>query len=442
MSLRWRVALLLGGIALIGMLGVSAASYVATARELDSSAEQQLDERIQVVRSQFQQIATGRAGTRGGALRELQRLEVEIQVIQYDGTLISFGSVDLPVGAEIERLMAAESGTVTYNEMIDGRTYLIRAEASPNGVSQVAIDRTNDSAVLRALRNRMVLIGLVATSLAAGVGWLFARRITQPVERLTVAAGRVAETQDLTPVPVEGDAEVGRLAASFNQMLAALRSSKDQQRRLVDDASHELKTPLTSIRTNVELLRTAPDLEERDRRAILDDLNLELVELSDLVGELVDLARDDRVDDEPVAEVRLDEVVLAAVDRVQRRSGRVVEVDVAPAVVRARPAGLERAVSNLLANAVKFSPAGTGVDVVQSGGRLTVRDRGPGIADADKPLVFDRFYRAEATRSAPGSGLGLSIVAQVVADAGGATIVRDAPGGGAIVGFDLPTVPG
>ncbi len=283
-------------------------------------------------------------------------------------------------------------------------------------------------------------LGLLAALMA---GWLVARNGLRPVRRLTSAVERIAVTEDLTPLRVEGDDEVARLATAFNQMLLALGASRDRQRRLVADASHELRTPLTSLRTNLDLLRQAEGntaLSPEARLELLDDVRGQIEELSALVGDLVELARDEPTT-RTVAEVDLAEVVERAVTRVRRRAHGVsfdVALEAWPVVGDA--SSLERAVTNLLDNAAKWSPADGTVTVRLAGGELTVDDEGSGVADADRPHVFERFYRAEESRAMPGSGLGLAIVRQVVDRHGGRVDVSAAPAGGARFSLWLPGV--
>jgi two-component system sensor histidine kinase MprB len=234
------------------------------------------------------------------------------------------------------------------------------------------------------------------------------------------------------------------LATSFNKMLEALGESRRQQAQLVADAGHELRTPLTSLRTNIEVLLRVHDLPETDRAALFGDITAQLTELTTLVGDLVELARDDEQRPEP-EDVRLDLVVEDAVDRARRRAPSLTfHLAIRDALVLTQPNLLERAVLNVLDNAAKWSPPGSEIDVVvtRSGSswRLEVRDHGPGITDEDLPHVFDRFYRSAAARFLPGSGLGLAIVRQVVESSGGSVAAVSSPSGGTIVRIDLPAV--
>jgi two-component system sensor histidine kinase MprB len=293
--------------------------------------------------------------------------------------------------------------------------------------------------VLSTLDLRLLLIALAGTIVAAALAWLIARRIVRPVEELTVAAEHIAKTQVLDQhIEVRRADELGRLATSFNTMLAALGSSRAQQQRLVMDASHELRTPLTALRTNIELLQRADTFEDAQRDELVAAARVELEELGDLVAELVELATDVRAE-EPTQLVDLGDLVEGVVERERRRSGRTITLarDQA-ATINVRPSAIDRAVHNLLNNARKFSPPDTPIDVDVTGGVIEIRDRGVGIASEERPFVFDRFYRAAAARSQPGSGLGLSIVSQIV-DLHGATVeLLPRPGGGTVARLSLP----
>ncbi|MGW1177455.1 HAMP domain-containing sensor histidine kinase [Kitasatospora sp. NPDC002543] len=292
--------------------------------------------------------------------------------------------------------------------------------------------------LLTALRTRTAVLVAVVAVLAGGAGWLLARRITGRLVRLTAAAELVASSGRLDVlVPAAGRDEVGRLGRAFDRMLVRLATAKEDQRRLVQDAGHELRTPLTSLRTNLSVLPSLERLPPGERAALMTDLVEEARELTQLVEELVALAADRRADGRPV-EVALADVVREAAAQARRRSARTIVVDADATVVIARPDALARAVGNLLDNAAKFDPAGTGpIEVVVRGPRVEVRDRGPGIDAADLDRVFDRFYRATAARSLPGSGLGLAIVHEVARSHGGTAFAANREGGGAVIGFTL-----
>jgi len=294
-------------------------------------------------------------------------------------------------------------------------------------------------ATLRHLRLVLLLVAVGGIGLAAGLGLLVARGAIGPVRRLTAEAETIAHTNDLSrriPADPGGD-EINRLGAAFNTMLAALERSRTAQRQLVADASHELRTPLTSIRTNIELLGRAKDLPAAERAEVVAAASAQLEELTLLVGDLVDMARDGPPATDEVEDVRLDELVRESAARINR--GRIA-VDAEPSLVRGSRTRLARAVSNLLDNAVKYSPEDAPVEVTVRGGEVAVRDHGPGIAPADLPYVFDRFYRAPKSRGTPGSGLGLAIVRQVAEAHQGTAVAEAADGGGALLRLRLPAL--
>jgi two-component system sensor histidine kinase MprB len=290
----------------------------------------------------------------------------------------------------------------------------------------------------------LFLFGLAGVIAAALAGWGVARNGLRPVRRLTEAAEDIARTENLDPIEVKGNDEIARLASAFNAMLTALAASRDRQRQLVADAGHELRTPLTSLRTNLDLLIQADrqgGLSSASRAELLDDVRFQIEELTTLIGDLTELAREQPAG-RLLEEVDLAEVVERAAQRVRRRaSGLTLDVRLDPWWVTGEAAALERAVTNLLDNAAKWSPPHGVVTVVLSGGTLTVADQGPGIAEQDLPHVFDRFYRSPDARTMPGSGLGLAIVRQVAERHGGIVRVgRAGPeqGGGAAFWLRLP----
>jgi two-component system sensor histidine kinase MprB len=289
------------------------------------------------------------------------------------------------------------------------------------------------------LQTRLLVVAGALAMLAAAVGWIVAQRTTRPLRALTEAVDAVAETQDFSvPVTASGHDEVGRLASGFNRMLAALQRSRDQQRRLVQDAAHELRTPLTSITANVDWLMRAPDAHPESRNETLGGIRRELGELNDVMAEIIELATESH---EPSQHVPTDLSALAdaAVERFRHRSGREVSVRAMPVTVMGDADALARAVTNLLSNAEKYSPAGSPIGVTVGPDGVFVDDAGPGIPASERELVFERFYRRDEDRSKPGSGLGLSIVADIVEQHGGAVIADDSPLGGARIGFWLPT---
>ncbi|MBV8538973.1 MAG: HAMP domain-containing histidine kinase [Pseudonocardiales bacterium] len=324
--------------------------------------------------------------------------------------------------------------------------------AGPPGTALVVAQKLSGTrTTLDRLGLVFTLVGGAGVLLAAAAGTAVAQAGLRPVQRLTEATERIARTGELQPIAISGDDELARLTASFNSMLSALAESQERQRRLVADAGHELRTPLTSLRTNLELLAAsdrpdAPSLSDQDRKEISADVRAQVEELSTLVGDIVELAREDapQVVHEPV---ELPEVVERALARAARRAPGVhFEVHLAPWSLLGDANALERAVLNLLDNAAKWSPAAATVTVALAPtGRGTatveVADTGPGIAEADLPYIFERFYRSSDARTLPGSGLGLAIVAQVAARHGGTVQASRRPSGGTLMTLELPGRP-
>jgi two-component system sensor histidine kinase MprB len=390
------------------------------------------------------------------------------QLVQIGGPVLRSveGGKGLPITAATRAVAAGRRPAFYVNAVLNGTNMrVLTAPAAKDTVWQVALPLTDVNSTLDHLRLVLAAVILGGVLLAAALGLLVSRAALVPVRRLTGAAERVARTQDLGHriAADEGD-ELGRLAGSFNTMLAALERSRLSQRQLISDASHELRTPLTSVQANLDALALGDTLAPKERARAVASAQAQLRELTVLVGDMVDLSKTD-VEEVEVEDVRLD---LAAADAVQRARLHAPKcafsLDVEPCIVRAAPARLDRAIANLLDNACKWNPppppyppspphppsppcsppsppagpAGDPVEVRVRDGRLEVRDHGPGIDPEDLPRVFDRFFRAPAARGRPGSGLGLAIVRQTAETHGGAVHAVNDPGGGARLILELP----
>ncbi|HEX6340943.1 HAMP domain-containing sensor histidine kinase [Umezawaea sp.] len=416
--------------------------------ELRNSAEDQL-------RADSRVLATNaeRAGLAQVQLPPYPGSGRLVRVILADGSIRTpDGQPALPpVSEPAGRVAQGASADLVEADDSDDDGYLIYTLRATGGAIQVA--RAADDSPINQFGFGMLLIGLLCAVSGGLVGRAVARTGLAPIDRLTAAAVRVAHTRDLdADIPDEGGGEIRRLIQSINDMLAALRDSRRAQRLLAEDAAHELKTPLTSLRLNIELLirldrRGALDsaLPAESRTRLLNDLGAQVAELSTLAAELTDLARGD-VSDESTELLDFADVVVAAATQVRSRVPDIeIALDVTPVRVSGRPAALQRAVLNLIDNAGKWSPADQPVQVrLRAQGAsavLEVDDAGPGIDAADVPRVFDRFYRADSARALPGSGLGLSIVQRVVDAHGGRVTVARSPRGGALLRVDLPTAP-
>ncbi|HWF33131.1 MAG TPA: HAMP domain-containing sensor histidine kinase [Solirubrobacteraceae bacterium] len=365
------------------------------------------------------------------------------QVINSAGTIVvrSAREVSLPVDAATLRLAKHGGAPFFVDARVNGIHLRVLAEPFGRGRAvQLAQPLTEVDSLLSRLRLILALLDLAGIAIAALLGRLVAGAAVLPLKRLTQAAEHVALTQDLSGrIKSVGQDEIGRLARSFNAMLDALErsigaldASVHAQRQLVADASHELRTPVTSLRTNIEILQQAESMDLADRRRLLSDVVEQIEELTLLINDLIELARGEEPF-APAEDVRLDVLVAEVVERAQRHAPASFDVELEPTIVPGVPARLERAITNLIDNAVKYSPPGEPVEIALSGEQLTVRDHGPGISDADLPHVFDRFYRGAEARGRPGSGLGLAIVRQVAEQQGGRVDAERAPGGGTLM---------
>jgi two-component system sensor histidine kinase MprB len=437
-TFRARLVLAATVAVVVAVLAASLASYLAARNTLLDAADNSLTTASQKIVS-GQQIGSTTA-TLG-------------QVIDTSGAVVSGGG--LPVTGQV-RLVAvglAPSFFTTVN--VDGNQMRELVQHLPagqpvesgilveGGALQIAT-LLNANSELNKLALLLGAVALVGVALAVILGLLVARTALGPLNSLTDTVEGLAENTDVTQrLSPGGPDELGRLRRAFNRLLEALESSRRAQSQLVLDASHELRTPLTSLRTNLEVIRRVDELSREDRTVLVHDVLVQLQELTDLVGDLAELARGDR---EPATQetLRLDVLVRDAV-AVQNTHGRTkgvtFDLEAEPCCVKGHADRLTRAVGNLLDNARKWSPEGRSVSVCCRDGEVVVHDHGPGIGEEDLPHIFDRFYRSPSARGLPGSGLGLAIVAQVVQAEGGTIVAENDPAGGARMSMRLPTVP-
>lgn len=371
----------------------------------------------------------------------------DLELVTSDGghavAASSSGAAAIPLDRSAREIAAGASTSAFRTVLVAGapvRLYVFRA--APGVAGEVAAPLAQVDAALTELRIRFASIAAGALLLVALLAVLVARKALSPVTALTRATELVVQTGDLRQrvrVGGRGRDETGRLAASVNAMLTALERSVGAQRQLVADASHELNTPLTSLSVNLQLLNEPGGLEADDARDLVAQARGQAEELTALVSALVELARGSEVELHPDA-VRLDLVAAGAAERVRRHLPRAnIREHLSPCAVRGDAEMLDRAIGNLLDNAVRWSPADGHVDLTVSDGEVVVSDEGPGIADADLPFVFDRFYRSPAARGRPGSGLGLAIVRQA-AELHGGVVSAATSGQGAVLRLRLPTL--
>jgi two-component system sensor histidine kinase MprB len=441
MTLRTRLTIGAALAVAVAVVLASALAYVLVRSELRDQIDDSLREGGAVLAARSDE--GGRVGPAGFVRISSQPLDdvrVFVQVVTGDGAVEPPpGMPGIPISDETRAVAEGAATPFLVDATVDGtHVRVFTQRVAPGFAVQIARSLEETDATLGRLRWILATVSLGGIALATILGLVVSRSTLQPVRRLTATAEQVTETRDLSRrIDVHSEDELGRLAGSFNTMLEALEESARAQRRLVADASHELRTPLTSLRTNAEVLARAPDLSPTDRERLLADVVGQTEELSALVQDLVELARESEQQPEP-EDVRLDLIVAEAVTRARSYAPSVqFEVQLEPAVVYGVPARIDRAVRNLLDNAANWSPPGAIVDVVVANGELVVRDRGPGIDEADLPHVFDRFYRAPAARGRPGSGLGLAIVRQVAESHGGNVQAERPDGGGALLRLQL-----
>lgn len=449
-TLQSRMVMLAAIAVAASVMMVGVAAYLITRWSLYDQLDREL---VQISGYTSNTIATDIENMGGLNTDALRAANVSLVVVAADGSqrlLPEQKNTGLQLGnAEwaIARLQAGYSARTATGS--DGSSY--RLVATPMRVANVnyavVLGRTIAPTLntLDSLWLVMLAVGAMGIAFAVTGSYWVGRAALTPVRDLSDAVHHITETDELDPIQIHSRDELGDLSRSFNTMLASLAQSRERQRRLIADAGHELRTPLTSMRTNIELLvadENSGMLPPGARHEILHDVAAQLGEFTSLVADLVQLSRDDKLQRNPV-ELDFADVVAAALERARRRGpGIRFDVELHPLVVMGESDTLERAVTNLLDNAVKFSPQGGTIHVRLEGDRLRIADEGPGIADEDLPHVFDRFYRSDRARNTPGTGLGLSIVAHTVNAHGGWVRASNGPEGGAEFELHLPGKPG
>jgi two-component system, OmpR family, sensor histidine kinase MprB len=464
-SLRARISATAGLAVGLAVLAAAIGVYLAVRSDLQGEVDQGLRQRAQAFMGPAGSDAhpPEPAGAPGGGLPP-NGFPRRVQPVPFGAAsgYVQFispqGTVDVPAGqgtspriavsASDKAIAASGSGSALSDRTVKGtRLRVLTIGTGASGAVLIARPLTEMNHELSRILLLLVIVGVSGIALAAILGALVARVALAPVGRFTSRTEALTGNLDLSRrLEVEGRDELARLADSFNTTLDALERSVEAQRQLVADAGHELRTPIASLRANIQVLGEAERLPPREQESLRGDIVSELDELTALVGDVVELARGSTGGDGPPDDVRLDEVVREAVGRTRRRGDLRFELSLEPTLVRGQSERIVRAVSNLLENARKWSPEGGVVEVRLRDGVLTVRDHGPGFEEGDLPFVFDRFYRADRARKLPGSGLGLAIVRQAAEASGGYAEAQNAPGGGALlrvsfgakVGFSSP----
>ncbi|HET9649717.1 MAG TPA: ATP-binding protein [Microlunatus sp.] len=448
MPLQRRVAYLTMIAVALAVAGTSVAGYVTLRYSLYRALDQEM---VETASSLAVPTAQDIRTLNGLTERALRAGNISAAAVRADGTIfyvpderahLVLGEDEVAI-AKLQQGYSARNGFATNGEPYRIVAVPITELNDYYGKYAMVLGRPLEATnrILSSLWLVLIVFGGAGVALAAVAGAAVARSSLRPVRELSAAVEHIAVTDDLRPIPVTGNDELSRLAEAFNRMLASLASSRDRQKQLIADAGHELRTPLTSLRTNIELLAAdarSGMLRPEDRSEILRDVAAQLVEFTSLIGDLVQLARDESVAAAPEP-IDFRDVVNAALDRVRLRGpGLTFDVELNPYYVVGESDTLERAVTNLLDNAVKWSPPGGVIRVQLEGDRLRVADQGPGINEADLPFIFDRFYRADTARNTPGTGLGLSIVASTAERHGGWVKAGRSAQGGAEFTLHLP----
>ena len=431
MSFRLRVTLFTAAAVAVAAIGASVAMYFVVQDQL-----------IMQVNKNLVAAASGPIREPGGPFRRgpgdqtvSNRPEVFGQIINASGTVVQGdGGYSFPamVTAEVKDVAAGKRPEFYATAVATDARFQIYVKPIQGGAIEVVQELAPIDAALAQTRLLLIAFAAGAILLAAALGALIGRAALAPVKRLTATVEEVTKTRDLSRrVAAQGRDELSRLGTSFDAMLGQLETSLRSQRQLVADASHELRTPLTALRTNLELLERGQPTDPVERQQLLGDLVTQMERLTTLVGDLIEVARDEETP-MPFEELKLDEVVHEVVDDVSFRYPKVhFNVTASPTSINGVKVRVARAITNLLDNAAKYSPAGATVDVMVANGEISVRDHGPGIAAEDATRVFDRFWRSNDARQLPGSGLGLSIVKDVAESHGGSvTLERPIDGGG------------
>uniref|UniRef100_A0AAU2V5R0 histidine kinase n=1 Tax=Streptomyces sp. NBC_00003 TaxID=2903608 RepID=A0AAU2V5R0_9ACTN len=452
MPLRSRLAMLVAMAVAVAVAAVAVTCWLLTRAQLRA----ELDTTLRNTSAPASLVLTAlQTCNSQGSLPPGQKPFAYIQVVLPDGTrCVAPDSPPVrvkPQDIAVARARSLKAETLHSSTTEGGMDVRVHTQFQEFDGRWVTVSLSRPLTEVDSALNRLALLlaGLAGIGvIAAGAAGLWvARTGLRPVDKLTGAVEHVARTEDLTVrIPVEGEDEIARLSRSFNAMTAALASSRDRQAQLIADAGHELRTPLTSLRTNIELLarsdETGRAIPPADRKALMASVTAQMSELASLIGDLQELSRPDAVREGPLEVVGLHDITRLALDRARLRGPELtITAQLAPWYVRAEPAALQRAVVNVLDNAVKFSPPRGTVTVALDRGVLTVRDQGPGIPAEDLPHVFERFWRSPSARALPGSGLGLSIVARTIRHAGGEVTLSAAPGGGTLATLTLPGAP-
>lgn len=437
-SIRWRLASFTALVVSVVIGIASLVTYWSVSRVLHRNVDVRLDAKADSFAQTWEALGSTEDLEEEVELFKAYNPSIRISVQPSDGSF-AFGDT-IAAGGNFQNV----SGPVSVSARTVGDERILTKKFPEGEVISLAQDMSEVQDLIANLGGLLIAITVVGVLLSMVAGIMVSTSGLRPLRALRTVINEITATQQLRPIPVVGDDEIADLTRSFNSMLASVRESQESQRRLVADASHELKTPLTSMRTNIELLLMAHRAEEqdssrklskKDREDLERDVIAQMDEVTELVEDMLALAREESGDTPEFERIDLQELLEATLERAERRSVAAdLKVYSEQVFIYGDAKSLDRAAMNLLDNAVKWSPECGVIEVdlraVKGGAEFSVRDQGPGIPPNEQDLIFERFYRSVETRSQPGSGLGLSIVKQIVDRHGGTIQVRQPVDGG------------
>jgi heavy metal sensor kinase len=451
----WMALLLFTALALFGVF-----VYSRMAQELSSAVDASLQlsaEQAIAATLEDETALAPEALPENSAFANIYQRGVTIRIVDQNGRLIKAVGVYRALVTSEESLAAARQGGSRFETVFDTghqeyvRFYTTSVVSGTQALSIIQVAQSLDplNATLEQLLTVLVIGIPLLVLVAAGGGYLLVAHTLSPIDHITRTAQRISaqglhERLNLAPT----DDEVGRLASTFDTMLARLEAAFQRERQFISDASHELRTPLTTIQTIISVIRKSPRPVERYEHA-LDDLAGETRRLHQMVGDLLQLARSDAAAAVTAAPVDLSTLLRDVAEVLSPLAD-----EKALALKCSVPEGLRiagnsddliRLFMNLIDNAIKYTDSGgISIEARQAADSVavTIRDTGAGISSDHLPHVFDRFYRVDASRSARGTGLGLSIAQTIARTHRGDIQVESQPGHGTTLIVTLPTATG
>ncbi|MBI2954638.1 MAG: HAMP domain-containing protein [Chloroflexi bacterium] len=460
MSIRFRLALWYTSVLALTLIVFGAALYLLMERHLIDEGDNSIVSRAHHISSTIRVDAAAPPTLQHVELPPINAFEspgVYVQVAQTDGAVVArsgnLGGQELP--SNEQALAAAWTGHDVFYTATVGeeqvRVYVQRLVVGGKVIGFIQIGRSygNAYAILDRLRLGLMGFGIVSLLLAGGIGWAIAGQALKPVATITQTARAIALSRGFSRRLEDTGSrdELGQLGLTFNEMLASLEEAYAAQQRFVADASHEMRTPLTAVRANLELLERQGDhLPADERGSLVKAARDEAERMARLVSDLLSLARADAGQKLRMRRVELDRLLLEVYgeSRLLANGVKVTIDEIDEVSLQADPDRLKQLILILVDNAIRYTPAGGQVRLsLHKGGStaiLKVTDSGIGIAAKDVPYIYDRFYRADKARArdAGGTGLGLAIAKWIVQQHGGDIGVVSKPDQGSTFTVRLP----